>query len=129
MADSPAIRQKNKMYVLALEHRNSRLVTINIFEYSTGCNDWIQTDGYAVSEGHGTTNECYATLEEAKSICLAASDCHAIASQNDTCGGEFRVSHGGPTLNYISTWKSLNIRAWVRTCGAGNKTISTFQFQ
>ena len=97
-----------------------------MFEYSTGCNDWIQKDGYLVSEGHGTTNECYPTLAEAKSICLAAPDCHAIASQNDTCGGQFRVSHGGPTLNYISTWKSLNIRAWVRTCGAGNNIHSTF---
>ena len=105
------------------------MTSVNVFEYSTGCNDWIQTDGYWVSEGHGTTNECYPTLEEAKSICLAVPDCHAIASQNDTCGGQFRVSHGGPTLNYISNWKSLDIRAWVRTCGAGNNIHSTFQFQ
>ena len=96
---------------------------VSTYFYCTGCNDWIQRDGYSVSEGHGTTNECYPTLEEAKSICLATPDCHAIASQNDTCGGQFRVSHGGPTLNYISTWKSLNLRAWVRTCGAGNNIV------
>ena len=73
-------------------------------------------------EGHDTTNECYSTLEEAKEMCLAAPDCYAIATQSNTCGGQFRVSHGGPTFNYYSNWEKYNLRAWELSCSTGNET-------
>jgi len=69
-------------------------------------------DGYYIAEGHGKTNECYRTLGEAKTKCVAAGDCKGIATQKNVCGGQYRVSHGGPTLKYYAHWKQYNLRAW-----------------
>jgi len=80
---------------------------------------WQQRDGYYVGEQHGATNECYSTLKTAMDKCDASSDCHAIATQSNVCGGQYRVSHGGPTLHFYSAWKSYNLRAWVV-----NKSVS-----
>merc|ERR1739848_175608 len=55
--------------------------------------------GVYVQEQHGQTNECYSTLAEAASKCLAAGDCGAVATQSNVGGGCYRVTHGGPTLS------------------------------
>ena len=85
-------------------------------KYHQGCNNWTQKDGYYVLEGHGTTNECYNTLDEAKAKCLEASDCFAVASQSNVCGGKYRVSHGGPSFRYWSNWQPYNLRSWELSC-------------
>ena len=81
---------------------------------------WIQKDGYYVSEGHhDETKECYGNFDEAKSKCMAAGDCHAIAYQSNVCGGKYRVTHGGPTFKWWSSkWKMFNMRSWERTCNS-----------
>ena len=73
---------------------------------------WEQKDGYYVEEGHTQTSECYVTLDEAKSICLAAGDCKAVATQSNVCSGQYRVTHGGPTFIYLATWASWNLRSY-----------------
>ena len=61
-----------------------------------GC--WsARTPGFYITEGHGTQTEC-GDLATAKQKCEAAADCGGIANQYNICGGEWRVSHGGPTL-------------------------------
>ena len=77
---------------------------------------WTQKDGYYVLEGHGDATECYGDLDTAKSKCMAAQDCNAIASQSNVCGGQYRVTHGGPTFEYYSNWNPINLRSWKRTC-------------
>ena len=72
-------------------------------------------------EGHGSTNECYTTLKEAKAKCLAASDCYAIATQTNICGGKFRVSHGGPTFIQADSNPSVTFRSWELYCSTGNE--------
>ena len=57
-------------------------------------------DGWYVEEQHGQSNECYATIEEAKNQCQEASDCGAITTQTNVCDGTYRVTHGGPTFKY-----------------------------
>ena len=52
---------------------------------------------------------------------MAASDCYAIATQNNTCGGKFRVSHGGPTFIIAYSTTSITFRAWERYCSTGNE--------
>ena len=83
-----------------------------------GCN-WIQKDGYYVEEGlqealKGDEDECYGTLQEAKDKCIASKDCHAIATQDNVCGGKYRASHGGPTWKKSpkTTEENYKIRAW-----------------
>ena len=70
---------------------------------------WKQRDGDYILEGYGPTIECYATLEEAKNKCLAAGDCKGIATQNNVCGGQFRVTHGGPTFLSYKKWKQYSL--------------------
>ena len=60
--------------------------------------EWTEKDGYYVSEGHGDGTECYDDLNNAKLKCIEAGDCHAIATQSNICGGQYRVTHGGPTF-------------------------------
>ena len=85
-----------------------------------GCT-WIQKDGYYVEEGHEDEDECYDTLEEAKDKCIASQDCHAIATQNNVCGGKYRVSHGGPTWGHSPKWETYEIRAWEHVHCRGNE--------
>eukprot|EP01050_Picozoa_sp_SAG11_P015600 SAG11_NODE_2041_length_3888_cov_5.234099_2_plen_447_part_00 len=73
--------------------------------------EWMLQQGYYVIEGHTDTSECYA-LEEAKLMCLAASDCHAIATQSNVCSGQYRVTHGGPTLTYYNDWATYDLHAY-----------------
>jgi len=96
------------------------------------CNKWSEKlNGKYVVEQHGRTNECYATLEEAKSKCEASSDCGAVATQTNVCGGKFRVSHGGPTLRDWSSWEAYDLWAYAlnrsKTCGNEVATGSTAQ--
>ena len=91
---------------------------------------WKQKTGYYVQEGHGETNECFATLEEAKIKCIAAGDCRAIARQSNVCGGKFRITHGGPTFIKFANWKNTGMRAFEYTCNTGlsiNSTSDQFQ--
>ena len=83
---------------------------------------WKQRKGDYVIEGHGQENECYATIEEAKAKCLAAGDCRAIATQNNVCGGKFRVTHCGPTFIAYENWQPYSIIAYEYTCDKGNFT-------
>ena len=83
--------------------------------------------GRYVQEGHGQVNECYSTLEEAKSKCIAAGDCKAIATQSNVCGGKFRVTHGGPTFVKYENWKQYDLKAWEYLCTKGNENSSTSQ--
>eukprot|EP01050_Picozoa_sp_SAG11_P012913 SAG11_NODE_1469_length_4850_cov_2.659651_4_plen_372_part_00 len=73
--------------------------------------EWTLQQGYYVIEGHTDTSECY-PLEEAKLMCLAASDCHAIATQSNVCSGQYRVTHGGPTLTYYNDWATYDLHAY-----------------
>ena len=93
---------------------------IYYFKYNLGCT-WIQKDGYYVEEGHTTVDECYDTLQEAKEKCIDSQDCHAIATQNNVCGGKYRVSHGGPTWGYSENWVNHQIRAWEHVHCRGNE--------
>lgn len=68
-------------------------------------------NGKYVRQQHGKTNECY-SFAVAKAKCAAASDCGAIATQSNVCGGKYRVTHGGPTLVYYSHWKRYNLWAY-----------------
>jgi len=77
---------------------------------------WSLKNGYYVTNGHGQTDECYETFDEAKLKCLAAGDCKAIATQSNVCSGKFRVSHGIPAFRYWSHWKSLNLKAYEYKC-------------
>ena len=77
---------------------------------------WRQKNGFYVKEGHGQTNECYATLEEAKAKCVAAGDCKAVATQNNVCNGHFRVTHGGPTFIAYTNWKPYALVSYELTC-------------
>lgn len=78
---------------------------------------WEQKGGHYVKEGHGRagyTSECFSTFERAKIACHASSDCLAIATQPTSwgpsyCGGQFRVTHGGPTLIF---YPSNLVRVW-----------------
>jgi len=88
------------------------------------CRCWEQRNGTYVKEGHGQENECYATFEEATAKCVAAGDCKAIATQNDICGGKFRITHGDPTFIKFENWKPYAMIAyedWCRSdyCGEG----------
>ena len=94
---------------------------IYYFKYNLGCT-WIQKDGYYVEEGHTTVDECYDTLQEAKEKCLDSQDCHVIATQKQTCGGRYRVSHGGPTFK--PHWM-YDVRAWEHYC-RGNDNIMRY---
>ena len=76
---------------------------------------WKERKGDYVQEGHSQAKECYATLEEAKSKCLAAGDCKAIATQSNKCNGKFRVTHGGPTFRKWENWRPLNLRSYELT--------------
>jgi len=82
-----------------------------------GLGVWEQKDGYWVKEQHFTgSGECYATLEEAQAVCMKAGDCHAVATQNNFCNGQFRVTHGGPTLLYQGdNWPQYALRSWFWT--------------
>ena len=93
---------------------------IYYFKYNLGCT-WIQKDGYYVEEGHTTVDECYDTLQEAKEKCIDSQDCHAIATQNNVCGGKYRVSHGGPTWGYSENWVQHQLRAWEHIRCRGNE--------
>jgi len=75
---------------------------------------WKQWDGYHLYEGHGGTTECYPTLTEAIAKCDEAGDCGAIATQTTVCGGQYRVSHGGPHLAGPCCLASHAMRSWVR---------------
>ena len=79
---------------------------------------WTQKDGYYVLEGHGDETECYGDLDIAKSKCMAAMDCHAIATQSQVCGGQYRITHGGPTLKFHANWKPFNLRSFEKTCAS-----------
>lgn len=77
---------------------------------------WKRLDHYYVQEGHGSPNECYPTLTEAKQKCLDAGDCKAVTSQYNVCWGWYRVTHGGPTLGYWP-WNSwLKLHTYQATC-------------
>jgi len=76
------------------------------------CHGWSQRDGYYVQEGHGTDSECYPTLDGAKAACIEAGDCGAIATQSNICNGQYRVSHGGPTLILYAQWEYYELRSW-----------------
>ena len=91
-----------------------RYLCFKLYNSYLDCNTWVQHDGYYVDEVHGTASECYSTQEEAKTKCKTFLDCNAIATQNDVCGGQFRVTHGGLTFIYLEDWKSSNLSAWER---------------
>ena len=63
-----------------------------------------------MNEGHGTETECY-NKSMAMRVCEQATDCYAIASQNDICSsnGGYRVTHGGPTLLYNGNWGGTSL--------------------
>lgn len=50
-------------------------------------------NGKYIQEQHGQTNECY-DFQTAKQKCEESVDCHGIATQSNTCGGKYRVTHG-----------------------------------
>merc|ERR1719510_1408404 len=79
---------------------------------STGTNrcTWKLKNGYYVLQQHGKTNECYSETV-AKQKCQAARDCKAIATQSNVCGGEWRVTHGGPTFTYYRHWRHYRLKA------------------
>ena len=75
-------------------------------------------EGKYIMEQHGSTNECYSTLEEAKTKCEQASDCHGIATQSNVCNGKYRITHGiTATLVHYNDWKSINL--WAYTVDRG----------
>jgi len=79
-------------------------------------------NGYWILEQHGKQNECY-SFAVAKQKCLAAGDCHGIATQKNFCGGKYRVTHGRKaTLKYYKDWKRFNLWAYTldRKCVASN---------
>ena len=80
---------------------------------------WKQRNGDYVKEGHGEVDECYPTLDEAKTKCIAAGDCKAIATQSNVCDGKFRVSHGGPTFVEYENWQSINLKSYEYLCSKG----------
>ena len=57
--------------------------------------------------GSAYDGECY-DLEQAIETCIASPDCRAISSQSNVCGGQYRVTHGGPTLTFYPDWASLD---------------------
>jgi len=86
-----------------------------------------------IQQQHGASNECY-DFETAKAKCEAASDCHGIATQNNVCGGKYRVTHGSTAT--ILTWgesgayHNYNLHAFTlnRKCDfAGCKPPSTYK--
>ena len=80
---------------------------------------WKQRNGYFVQEGHEQINECYPTLVEAQSNCIAADDCKAIATQSNVCAGKFRVTHGGPTYVSYRYWQYYDLKAYEYLCFKG----------
>jgi len=74
-------------------------------------------NGKYVSEGHGSANECF-DFATARTKCEEATDCHAIATQNNVCNGQYRVTHGGPTLVTFDNWQPYDLWAYTldRTC-------------
>merc|ERR1712232_1371849 len=74
---------------------------------------WVVKRGYFVREGHSLrAGGCKATLEEAKTACLASSNCRAITTQSNICGGKYRVINGGPTFKFFKKWKRYKLRSW-----------------
>jgi len=73
---------------------------------------WTQKDGYFIKEGHLQTNECYPTLEQAQYRCAISHDCFGVATQSNVCGGQYRVSHGGPTFEKWPHWQKSNLRSY-----------------
>jgi len=65
-------------------------------------------DGKYVREGHTETDECY-ELEVAVKKCEEATDCFAIATQSNVCGGRYRVTHGGPTFKSYANWEPYKL--------------------
>jgi len=60
---------------------------------------WKYWPGYQIYEQNGqNADECYPTLSEAIAKCEEAGDCGAIATQGNFCGGQYRITHGGPHL-------------------------------
>ena len=108
-----------KYYTISTNVLRMRALVFHVINFiSLECLNpaWTQKDGYFVLEGHGDGTECYGDLNNAKSKCMAAEDCHAIAAQSNICGGQYRVTHGGPTFKYWKAWQSVNLRSWERTC-------------
>ena len=97
------------------------------FEFNPGGECWEGMIGRYVQEGHGQENECYLTLDEAQSKCIAAGDCKAVATQNNVCSGMFRVTHGGPTFVEYENWQQYDLKAYEYLCFKGNYNFSTSQ--
>jgi len=69
-------------------------------------------NGKYIREQHGKTNECY-SFATAKKKCVAAKNCHGIATQSNVCGGKYRVSHGAKaTLKHYHAWKKYHLWAY-----------------
>ena len=75
--------------------------------------EWTLRQGNYLSQGHGQGHEC-SDFETAKERCLALSDCAAIATQSNVCGGQYRLTHCGSscTFNYYGSWSSYNLNAY-----------------
>jgi len=81
-----------------------------VYDFDT--TKWEHFPGYQVYEQNGqNADECYPTLSEAMTKCGEAGDCGGIATQTTFCGGQFRISHGGPHL--YGPIGSHNVQAWV----------------
>lgn len=93
---------------------------------------WVTHEGRYVQQGHGSTSECY-DEETAKQKCVEASDCHAIATQSNICGGQYRVTHGGPSLKPVISrypnWQHWGMKAFTtrRRCPTGTTTAAPTQ--
>ena len=75
---------------------------------------WTRHDGYYVTEqlDDPALHECH-DFAWAKAKCAQASDCFAITSQADICGGRYRVTHGGPTFKYFAgDAQAFNLHAY-----------------
>lgn len=85
---------------------------------------WELEDGFYVLEGHMETDLCFDTLEEAKTECQKRADCGAISSQNNVCGGKFRIAIGGPTFIDWQEYNSeeTNLRSWRKKCDSNSIT-------
>ena len=74
---------------------------------------WTMKSGYIVVEGHlsSVADDLKSTLDDAKTACKAASDCHGVvkATKHGSGSNKFRVAHGATMTLQPDTSSSNNV--------------------